>query len=290
MSKFKLYWQLIKSLQTFLLLITGIAGYLTAKCPYLHPGEFTGLVISLFLTISGTTVLNMIWDRHIDAKMERTKYRPIPAGKITLRDAYIFGISILVIGLIIGFILNPLYAAVLFAGFFFDYVVYTIWLKQRTAWSIVWGGISGGMPILAGRVLAVGRIDLIGILLALGILFWIPTHIMTFNIRFYDDYQKAGIPTFPHTIGIKRSRLIIALSSIISALSFTFVAYILGLEWGFLRILIILGSGLIILALVFIFKPTDKLNFHLFKAASLYMLFAMIVISIASIVQRGGFG
>ncbi len=287
MSKIKLYWKLIKSLQTFLLLITGIAGYLTAKCPYLHPLEFTGLVVSLFLTISGTTVLNMIWDRHIDAKMDRTKNRPIPSGQVSVKEAYIFAIIMLVTGLAIGFAMNWLYGLVLFAGFFFDYVIYTIWLKQRTAWSIVWGGISGGMPILAGRVLAVGHIDWIGILLALGILFWIPTHIITFNIKFYEDYQKAGVPTFPHILGVKNARIIIALSSIISAVSFAFVAYILGLEWGFLRVMIILGSALIILAIVFIFKPTDKLNFSLFKAASLYMLFAMIIIAIASMAKRG---
>ncbi len=289
MSTFKLYWKLIKSLQTFLLLITGIAGYLTAKCPYHHPWEFAGLVTSLFLTISGTTVLNMIWDRHIDAKMGRTKNRPIPAGLISVRNAYIFGVGMLVLGLIIGFIMSPLYALVLFAGFFFDYVVYTVWLKQRTAWSIVWGGISGGMPILAGRVLATGHIDLIGILLAMGILFWIPTHIMTFNIKYYEDYQKAGVPTFPQVLGIKHSRLVIALSSIISALSFAFVAYILGLEWGFLRVIIILGIALIGFAIAFIMKPTDKMNFSLFKAASFYMLFAMIIIAIASMAKRGTF-
>ena len=61
-------------------------------------------------------------------------------------------------------------------------VIYTIWLKRRTAWSILWGGISGGMPVLAGRVLGTGEIDWIGIALALGVLFWIPTHILTIHL------------------------------------------------------------------------------------------------------------
>ena len=85
----------------------------------------------------------------------------------------------------------------LFAGLFFDVVIYTLWLKRRTPWSIVWGGISGGMPILAGRVLAVGRIEWIGVVLALAVLFWIPTHILTFSMRYREDYANAGIPTIP---------------------------------------------------------------------------------------------
>jgi len=98
-------------------------------------------------------------------------------------------------------------------------VIYTLWLKRRTAWSIVWGGISGAMPILAGRVLATGHIDLVGILLALAILFWIPTHTLTFSIKFREDYSNAGIPTFPSTYGETFTRATIAISSVLAALA-----------------------------------------------------------------------
>ncbi len=63
--------------------------------------------------------------------------------------------------------MDALYGLIVFAGLFFDVVVYTIWLKRRTSWSIVWGGISGAMPILAGRALGLGSIDWIGLTLAL---------------------------------------------------------------------------------------------------------------------------
>ena len=65
--------------------------------------------------------------------------------------------------------LNTLFGLVVFAGLFIDVIIYTIWLKRRTAWSIVWGGISGGMPILAGRVLGMNQIDGVGILLTFAI-------------------------------------------------------------------------------------------------------------------------
>jgi hypothetical protein len=91
-----------------------------------------------------------------------------------------------------------------------DVLVYTIWLKRRTPYSILFGGISGGMPILAGRVLATGQLDAIGVLLAAAILLWIPTHIMTFHIKYQQDYASAGVPTFPSVHGISVTRTLIA--------------------------------------------------------------------------------
>ena len=278
----KSYWSLIKSLQTFLLLITGIVGYVTVKCPVFNISAIILLTVSLFLTISGTTVLNMVLDRDIDAKMKRTYKRPIPSKIISPVEATILGVIILLIGLIIAFFISPLYSLIVFGGFFIDFVIYTIWLKRRTSWSILWGGISGGMPILAGRVLATGTIDLIGILLALSILLWIPTHILTFNLRHHKDYKKAGIPTFVEKYGFHKTRIIIAISSILTAISVCIGIYALGISWGYIRIMIILAGGSLTLALLSIFKPSEKTNFLLFKYASIFMLFSMLLIAIGS--------
>ena len=73
---------------------------------------------------------------------------------------------------------------IVLAGLFFDVVIYTIWLKRRTPYSIIVGGLAGGMPALAGRTLGTGRVDLLGLLLALAVLLWIPTHIVTFGVRY----------------------------------------------------------------------------------------------------------
>ena len=73
------------------------------------------------------------------------------------------------------------------------------------------------MPILSGRALAVNEIELVGILLALSILFWIPTHTLTFSIKFRNDYKNAGVPTFPETYGERFTRAVIAISSILAA-------------------------------------------------------------------------
>jgi protoheme IX farnesyltransferase len=277
-NKFRVYWPLIKSLQTGLLLLTGLAGFMTARCPVYNLYVIVGLIGSLFLAVSGSTILNMVYDCDIDKKMKRTKKRPLASGEISLKEALILGLIVSFIGIVWALSLSLLYGVVVFSGLFIDVVIYTIWLKRRTAWSIVWGGISGGMPILAGRVLGLGTIDIIGVLLAVSILLWIPTHILTFSIKYSKDYSRAGVPTFPSKYGNKNTRVIIALSSLGAALAIGLGAIALGLSWGYLRILAILTIGIVSLAFTSIFKPSEKINFSLFKFASVYMMASMLIL------------
>ncbi len=277
------YLPLIKSLQTGLLLLTGLAGYMSAKCPVLNIGTLSALTGSLFLAISGSTALNMWYDRDIDAIMPRTSKRPLSTGIVKPNQALLFGVVLSVIGVTWALAIDLVYGAVVFAGLFFDVVIYTIWLKRRTPWAIVWGGISGGMPVLAGRVLGTGQFDWIGIALSLGVLFWIPTHILTFSIRYHEDYQAAKVPTFPAAYGFQTTRLIIACSSIFAALSLGMAAYGVGLTWGFLRLLVVLSTGLFVLAIKSLTSPSERMTFGLFKYASLYMLSAMILLFFAGI-------
>jgi protoheme IX farnesyltransferase len=188
------------------------------------------------------------------------------------------GLIISIVGVAIGVAMDALYGLIIFGGIFIDVVIYTIWLKRKTAWSIVWGGISGGMPILAGRALGIGTVDWIGIALLFAILFWIPTHILTFSIRYRKDYQSAGVPTFPSTYGEKVTQMIIAISSVLAATVIGIAAYGIGTEWGFLRLMAVLSLGLLSLAIASVIKPSETVNFGLFKYASLYMLSAMILL------------
>jgi protoheme IX farnesyltransferase len=279
-SKVRLYWPLIKSLQTGLLLSTGLAGYMSARCPVFNLGTIAALTASLFLSISGSTILNMWWDRDIDAKMRRTQKRPLASGQIAPVEALRIGLVLSILGVGMAAAMNALYGLIIFAGLFFDVVVYSIWLKRRTCWSIVWGGISGAMPILAGRALGLGALDWIGVALALGVLFWIPTHILTFSMKFYADYQAAGVPTFPSTYGFDFTRAVIAVSSVLAAISMGVAAWGIGMTVGYLRLLIVLSGGLLALAAAVLLRPSERVNFGLFKYASLYMLSAMLLMMI----------
>ncbi len=277
-AKLKLYWPLIKSLQTGLLIVTGLAGFMSTRCPIKNWQTVLAVTGSLFLAVSGSTVLNMWYDRDIDAKMERTRKRPLPANKMSPREALILGLVLSLLGVVWAVALDPLYGLIVFAGLFFDVVIYTMWLKRRTPWGIVWGGISGGMPVLAGRALGTGQIEWVGITLALAVLFWIPTHILTFSMRYHDDYQRAGVPTFPSAYGNHATHVVIAISSVIAAVMMGVAAYGIELTWGYLRLMAVLSTGLFFLAFSSAAKPSAHTNFGLFKYASLYMLSAMMLL------------
>lgn len=276
-KRIRRYWPLIKSLQTGLLLLTGLAAFMSTRCPMTSWQTLLGLAGSLFLAISGSTVLNMWYDRDIDAKMQRTAGRPIPSGEVAPNEALRLGLLLSVSGIGWAVALDPLYGVIVFAGLFFDVVVYTIWLKRRTPWAIVWGGVSGGMPALAGRALGTGTIEWVGIALALAVLFWIPTHIMTFSMRYSEDYRRAGVPTFPARYGFQRTRMTIAISSLLAALMMGVAAYGVGLTVGCLRVMVVLSGGLLLLAVNSMVQPSDRVNFGLFKFASVYMLSAMLL-------------
>jgi protoheme IX farnesyltransferase len=278
-TKFKAYLPLIKTLQTGLLLSTGLAGFMSAHTP-LELTTLVGLAGSLFLAISGSTILNMWYDCDLDTVMNRTHNRPLASGRVSKQEALWLGLILSTIGVGWALILSAYYALVVFAGLFFDVVVYTIWLKRRTCWSIFWGGISGGMPILAGRVLATGSVDLVSLLLTMAVLFWIPTHILTFNMRYFADYQAAKVPTFPSAYGFEATRAIIALSAIIAAASIGVAGVMIGVQAGALRLMAVLSSGLLLLSLATVFKPSEQVNYSLFKYASVYMLASMILLSL----------
>ncbi len=274
------YWPLIKSLQTFLLLTTAMAGFFSVHPDHAATRAILAMAGSMFLAISGSTVLNMWLDRDIDAIMQRTCNRPLAAHTILPSHALVFGVVLSTAGILWALILSPVYGTIVAAGIFFDVFIYTLWLKRRTPWSIVLGGISGGIPVLAARSLALGYVDWVGLLLLLAVLFWIPTHILTFSMKYYEDYKAANVPTIASTYGFQVTRLIIAISSLLAALAMGLAAYWVGLSAGALSLLAVLGASLLILSLTSIIRPSDKLNLGLFKYASLYMMAAMLILAI----------
>lgn len=274
-ARLRAYWALIKGLQTGLLLVTGLAGYTSVRSPGTTWSTPLSLAGSLFLAISGCTMLNMVFDRDIDAKMKRTAGRPLPSGQVDPNQALLVGLSLSWLGVGWAFLLGSLYGAVVLAMVFFDVVVYTIWLKRRTPWSVLWGGIAGGMPVLAGRALGTGQIDLIGLSLSMAVLLWIPTHIMTLGLKYADDYRQAGVPIFPNLYGEQTTRLIVGVSTAAAAISMLLAMWQIRLDWGHLWAAIGLGAVLVGFAAASVLQPSPKWNFALFKMASLYMLGSM---------------
>jgi protoheme IX farnesyltransferase len=278
------FWALTKFRQTALLLVTGICAYtLTQGLPF-NPFEGLRMATALLLSISGCTALNMLLDRDIDARMSRTADRPLPAGDVGPAEALVFGGLLSAIGLSLSFALDLPFGLVVTAGFLLDLLVYTAWLKRRTPFSIILGGISGGMPILAGRVLALGRVDAVGALLAGSVLLWIPSHILTLALRYTDDYERAGVPMWPQAYGRRATRLFIAITNVLNTLILASAGMMLRIHR--LSLLLLFGASLGIFALsaVQLVAPTERRNWVLFKAASFYMLVSSLVLTLGSLV------
>ncbi|MHA1486143.1 MAG: heme o synthase [Promethearchaeota archaeon] len=279
-----LFGELIKARQTILLVYTGVFTYLiTAVSLAVEINWFNllHLAISLYLAVSGTTVLNMYIDRDIDAIMERTKDRPLPSGKVTASQVLAFGTIFTVLGIFLAFLtLNWLAALIVFLGFFFDVVVYSIWLKRRTKYSIIFGGIAGGLPAWAGRVAITGSLDWIGFLLLIFILTWIPVHILTIALipKNFEGYKKAKVPMWPVVSSQAQTMRVIALGAFLSSVALYEAARLLGANWIIRIIWGVMSLVIIILSIKSLIKPTNKLTFLIFKIASLYMLLGFLLV------------
>ena len=279
-----LYGELIKARQTFLLLYTAVFAYVITvleKSLLFNWIDLIFLILSIFLSISGTTVLNMYIDRDIDAIMVRTKDRPLPSGRVSSSFVLINGSILTLLGVLVAFIaLDWLTGLVIFFGFFFDIVIYSIWLKRRTKFSIIFGGIAGGLPAMAGRVAALKSIDAIGFLFLLFILTWIPVHILTIAMipRNLEGYKQAKVPMWPVVSSEKETMRVIAIGAFLSSLILYEIAQIQNAN-AIIRYLIAACSiALFILVIRNLIKPSNKLTFTIFKIASIFMVLGFLLI------------
>ncbi len=279
-SMFGLYGELIKSRQTALLVYTtGFAYLMSAWNIGINAMQAIVLIIGLTLAVSGSTLLNMYIDRDIDAVMVRTKNRPIPSGRIPAWKVLVHGIILVTFGVIVcELFINQVTAIVVFLGFFLDVVVYSVWLKRKSPVSILFGGIAGGMPALAGRTAVVGVIDLSGIMMALFVISWIPLHILTLALLpdNLEGYRQAGVPMWPVVRGEHETMIVITISAIISAVVIVLTGMVMGLHWVVMLPLLILSLVITARAVSNLRGATQESTFSIFKMASMYMGFAFL--------------
>lgn len=181
-----------------LLLIT------TIPTMFLAAGGFPSLWLILntmiggYLAAGGANTLNMYLERDIDAKMKRTRNRPIPSGAVSPRAALIFGITISIVSALwLGVLVNWASAALAVGAILLYVVFYTMLLKRRTSQNIVWGGVAGCMPVLIGWSAVTGTVSWTAVLLFLVIFFWTPPHYWPLAEKFSKDYAAAGVPMLP---------------------------------------------------------------------------------------------
>jgi protoheme IX farnesyltransferase len=197
-----------------LVVFTGLCGMLAAPAlPPLALGFTAILCIALGAGACGA--LNQWYEAEIDAKMRRTAKRPLPAGRMDRQSALHFGVGLGAFSVILmGLATNWLAALLLLASILFYVIVYTIWLKPRTAQNIVIGGAAGAFPPLIGWVAATGNFATLPVLLFAIIFLWTPPHFWALSLFVRSDYAAAGIPMLPVVAGVENTRKQIFLYSL----------------------------------------------------------------------------
>ncbi len=276
-----LYGELIKGKQTFLLVYTTACAYLASAwgTSTLNFSTMMLTLIGTFFAVAGATLLNMYIDRDIDEIMERTKHRALPSRRVNARTVLLHGIVFTIGGIVsLGVLINTVTMLVVFAGFFFDVVIYSMLLKRRSKWSIIFGGVAGGMPALAGRTAAIGEVDAIGLLMALFILTWIPVHILTLAMfpENMTGYRRAKVPMWPVASGEAQTSKLVAVGAILCVLTATLTGYLLAIYWIVLLHMVFPGAFLIFRSLKVVRNPTFERTYKVFKSASMFMAFSFL--------------
>ena len=197
-----------------LVVFTALCGLLAA--PVMPPFVigFTA-ILCIALGAGACGALNQWYEADIDGKMRRTAKRPLPDGRMDRQAALHFGVGLGVFSvLLMGLAANWLAAALLAASILFYIIVYTMWLKPRTAQNIVIGGAAGSFPPLIGWVAATGHVAPLPLLLFAIIFLWTPPHFWALSLFIRSDYANAGIPMLPVIAGPASTRRHIVLYSL----------------------------------------------------------------------------
>ncbi len=173
-------------------------------------------VLCIAVGAGASGALNMWFDADIDAKMRRTRARPVPAGRVQSADALTLGVVLSLFSvMLMGMAMNWLAAGLLAFTIAFYAIVYTIWLKRFTPQNIVIGGAAGALPPVIGWAAASGSVPLNAWLLFLIIFLWTPPHSWALALYTTGDYAKAGVPMMPVAKGAASTRRQILLYSLL---------------------------------------------------------------------------
>ena len=197
-----------------LVVFSGLCGLLVAPVKLPLVLGFTA-VLCIALAAGACGALNQWYEVEVDAKMRRTAKRPLPAGRMERQSALQFGVGLGAFSVLLMGLATNWFAAILLAGSILFYVmVYTVWLKPRTAQNIVIGGAAGAFPPLIGWVAATGHLATLPLLLFAIIFLWTPPHFWALSLFVRSDYAAAGIPMLPVVAGAGSTRRQIFLYSL----------------------------------------------------------------------------
>jgi protoheme IX farnesyltransferase len=274
------YVALLKPRVMSLVVFTGIVGMALAPGA-LHPVIAAVAILCVASGAGAAGAINMWYERDIDALMQRTSDRPLPAGRMEPDAALGFGILLAVASVtLMGLAVNWVAAALLALTIGFYVFVYTMWLKRRTPQNIVIGGAAGAFPPMIGWAAATGEIGFVSLVLFAMIFVWTPPHFWALALLKSGEYARAGVPMLPVVAGATETRRQILVYAVF-LVPVTLAPVFVGLAgWGYGAGAALLGAAFVALAALLRRDATDAGARRLFAYSILYLflLFALLCV------------
>ncbi len=206
---------LTKPRVTALVAVTMAAGALIAPGAFV-PGAFVIAVLATTLVVGSANALNMFLERDVDGKMQRTRHRPLPAGRMAPRVALGFGVGLGIVGLVLlGTLVNTasmLLAAVALGSYV---LVYTP-LKRSTSAALYVGAVPGAMPPLIGWAAVTGELNLQAAVVFAILFAWQLPHFGAIALSRVDEYRRAGLQVLPVVVGAERTKHVIIVTAVLT--------------------------------------------------------------------------
>ncbi len=275
------YVSLTKPKVNSLLLVTTLAAmYITeAGAPSLWLVFWT--MVGGYLAAGGAGAINCAYDSDIDINMGRTSRRPVPSGRISRRNAMLFGLALSALSVVVMLAFTtPLATFFSTLGIVYYALIYTRWLKRSTWQNIIIGGGAGAIPPLVGWTAVTGQLSLAAVVLFAIVFYWTPPHFWALALVKQKDYTRAGVPMLPVVAGVEETRwqilvysvLLIAISALLTAIG--------AMGWIYLVAALALGVPFLRYAWDVWRKGDQASIWGLYKYSLLYLalLFAAMVV------------
>lgn len=271
---------LVKIEIAFLVDLVALGGFFTLSSNWSHLFYVIPLLIAGTLASFSAALFNNVYDTDIDREMKRVSARRETIKENRRKYSIIASIMLLasfIIGILFLTLLSVTFILLGFASYVF---LYTIFLKRRTDWNIVIGGVAGSLPALAGSTAFSGIISYGSIFIALLVFMWTPTHFWSLSIKYVEDYRKAEIPMLPVTKGVDRTIFWILVNTIILFLVTVIPAVLNFPVLGILYRLISIPMALLILIPVIILymKQDEKSYKTVFGISNFFLMILLIAI------------
>ncbi|MCP5041692.1 MAG: protoheme IX farnesyltransferase [bacterium] len=269
-----------------LVLFTAPAAMLMGHEGWPRIGVLAGVIVGAGLVGGGCGALNAWIESDRDAKMIRTQDRPLPTGRLTPRSALVFGLAVSALGLLALFAAGGWLAAGIGLLTLLHYIfVYTLWLKPRSAQSIVIGGAAGAASPLIADVAVDGSLGVWGVVLFAIVFLWTPPHFWAIALYRKEEYEAAGFPMMPSVVGNEacRKKMLVYACALFVA---TLVPW-LGGQLGVFYLLVAVGAGSWFLASILrAIRERDRVQDRRVFATSIVYLVAIFGAMLGELVLR----